>query len=324
MRALLAPTLLVLAVAAPAQAGPRTKHATVTVGSNGGGGGTDAYRATVLKKLERSYLTGIKSCYRTALKKRPDLAGKLMIAFIVNKRGAATPVSAAFDVSLDPCVLKAVKGWKFGVPKDSAKAAVDATFTVELALTPPAPDESVAMHLDLLTAENTEGMGDLSNRRPGVDLEAQLGDVKDGSKRVGVGTGGGYGQIGIADERPQGAKDVKGPAGRITFSDTQAFDASTLTVDLVLRKVQTAYTAGLKRCYKLRLAVDATLRGKMKLALTVNETGRTVGGTARGFDPEIDTCMTGMMKNWIFAIPKDRDGEPTEATFGMTLTLVPD
>jgi hypothetical protein len=82
--------------------------------------------------------------------------------------------------------------------------------------------------------------------------------------------------------------------------------------------------AGLKRCYKEHLKKDASARGKVTLELTVNETGRTVKGAAKGFASEVDDCITGQMASWRFPVPKDKDGEVTEASFRIALQLVPD
>jgi tetratricopeptide (TPR) repeat protein len=58
--------------------------------------------------------------------------------------------------------------------------------------------------------------------------------------------------------------------------------------------------------------------------LTVNETGRTVSHKATGFAGEVDSCIEGLMGSWRFPVPKDKDGEGTEASFSITLQLVPD
>ena len=121
-----------------------------------------------------------------------------------------------------------------------------------------------------------------------------------------------------------GPKVEKAPTGRIQVSDKQTFDESSLTPDIVLSKIQSAYMAGLKRCYKEYLKKDASARGKVTLSLTVNETGRTVQGKAKGFAGEVDACITSQMSSWRFPVPKDSDGDATEASFAITLQLVPD
>ncbi|HEU0030840.1 MAG TPA: AgmX/PglI C-terminal domain-containing protein [Kofleriaceae bacterium] len=189
---------------------------------------------------------------------------------------------------------------------------------------------------------NGTDAGDMSSRRPGADLETEINNVREGNKTVAVGGGAGRGSRGDGDARvgtgngPKidgpggidsagGGKTVeKGPSGRISVSDKQSFDESTLTPDLVLSKIQTAYMAGLKRCYKNYLNKDASARGKVTLSLTVNATGRTVNGKANGFAGEVDDCISAQMGGWRFPIPKDKDGEATEASFAITLQLVPD
>jgi len=204
-------------------------------------------------------------------------------------------------------------------------------------------EDDASRFADLLTGEGPNGTseGDMSKRRPGADLGAQINDVREGGQKVAIGGGAGRGSRGDGDPRvgtggglktngPSGdgigtGKTVeKGPAGRISVSDKQTFDESTLTPDIVLSKIQSAYMAGLKRCYKQYLNKDASARGKVTLSLTVNETGRTVKGAAKGFADEVDQCISAQMSSWRFPVPKDKDGEATEASFAITLQLVPD
>lgn len=204
-------------------------------------------------------------------------------------------------------------------------------------------EENARAMADLLTGEGLDGTseGDMSKRRPGADLGTQIADVREGGKEVAVGGGVGRGPRGGGDPRvgtgkgPKiegpggtetagGPKVEKAPTGRIQVSDKQTFDESSLTPDIVLSKIQSAYMAGLKRCYKDHLKKDASARGKVTLSLTVNETGRTVKGSAKGFASEVDQCISNQMASWRFPVPKDEDGEATEASFAITLQLVPD
>ena len=204
-------------------------------------------------------------------------------------------------------------------------------------------EENARAMADLLTGEGKDGTseGDMSKRRPGADLGTQIADVREGGKQVAVGGGSGRGSRGEGDPRvgtgkgpgisgpggtetAGGPKEEKAPTGRINVSDKQTFDDSSLTPDIVLSKIQSAYMAGLKRCYKEHLKKDASARGKVTLSLTVNETGRTTSGKANGFASEVDDCISNQMGSWRFPIPKDKDGEATEASFAITLQLVPD
>ncbi|MGE0868665.1 MAG: hypothetical protein AB7P03_08890 [Kofleriaceae bacterium] len=205
-------------------------------------------------------------------------------------------------------------------------------------------EEAAARMADMLTGSGPNGtsQGDMSSRRPGNDLAGQIADVKESGKAVDVGGGSGRGSRGDGDPRvgtgtgPKingpggvasaggGKTEEKAPTGRISVADKQTFDESSLTPDIVLAKIQSVYMAGLKRCYKNYLAKDASARGKVTLSLTVNETGRTVKGAAKGFASEVDECIGGLMQSWRFPIPKDKDGDATEASFAITLQLVPD
>lgn len=205
-------------------------------------------------------------------------------------------------------------------------------------------EQEAAKFADLLTGEGVNGTseGDMSKRRPGAELGAQINEVRDSGQAVKVGGGAGRasrgdGQIRVGTgsgpniQGPGGTESAgggktqeKAPSGRISVADKQSFDESTLTPDIVLAKIQSAYMAGLKRCYKDYLKKDASARGKVTLQLTINETGRTVKGSANGFAGEIDECISNLMTGWRFPIPKDKDGEATEASFAISLQLVPD
>lgn len=186
--------------------------------------------------------------------------------------------------------------------------------------------------------------GGMERRKPGSSLQGQLEEVAASGARTEIGGGAaGRGTRGGGDPRmgtgsgpgvegPSGpvsatgpdGKGEKVPTGRISVSDKKSFDDSTLTPDAVLRKIQNAYMSGIKRCQKQILLKDPTARGKVKLSFTVNETGRTVSPRASGFDGDLDQCIVGLMGNWRFDIPKDSDGEPTDASFEIGLQLVPE
>jgi hypothetical protein len=203
--------------------------------------------------------------------------------------------------------------------------------------------EDAKAFADLLTSEGPNGTseGDISRRRPGSDLNQQISAVKEGGGKVAVGGGSGRGSRDSGDSRvgtgkgpaingpggtevAGGPKVEKAPTGRINVSEKSGGEDSTLSPDAVLRKIQSAYMAGLQRCYKNYLVKDASARGKVTLSFTVNETGRALKGAAHGFAGEVDECISAQMASWRFPIPKDKDGEPTSADFAISLQLVPE
>jgi hypothetical protein len=205
-------------------------------------------------------------------------------------------------------------------------------------------EEEAAAFADLMTSDNGKDgktKGDIDSRRSSADLGAQVADAKESGKSVSAGGTSGRGSRGNGDarvgngkgpgtqgpggqEQAGGPKVESGPSGRISVSDKQSFDESTLTPDIVLAKIMAAYMAGLKRCYKEYLKKDASARGKVSLKFGVNATGRLVNGNASGVADEVSSCIQGQMSLWRFPIPKDKDGEATEANFAITLQLVPD
>jgi hypothetical protein len=205
--------------------------------------------------------------------------------------------------------------------------------------------EEASRFADALFSDDEGGSGlsgDMSRRKPGTDLGQQLNDVKESGKTVAVGGGSGRGTRGDGDPRtgtgkgpkidgpsgPVSAGGGKGeekvPSGRISVSEKQTFDESTLNADAVLAKIMSAYMAGLKRCHKETLKTDPSARGKVVLKFTVNESGRVVSPSAKGFDATLDACIRGRMESWRFAEPKDKDGDPTDATFQIALALQPE
>jgi outer membrane biosynthesis protein TonB len=206
-------------------------------------------------------------------------------------------------------------------------------------------EESKA-YADMLFSDDKAGTGfsgDMEHRQPGSDLGKQLDEVaasgqqtavgggtagtgpRGGGPRIGTGTGPAVtGPSGPTSAQEGGKGTEKVPTGRISVSDKKTFDDSSLTPDAVLRKILGAYMSGLKRCHKDLLKKDPTARGKVKLAFSVNESGRVTSPNASGFNGELDQCIEGLMANWRFDVPKDSDGEPTEASFEIALQLVPE
>jgi hypothetical protein len=196
---------------------------------------------------------------------------------------------------------------------------------------------------DLLTGEGDNGTseGDMSRRRPGADLGQQIADVREGGKQVAVGGGSGRGLRGDGNARvgtghgpdingpggtevAGGPKVERAPTGRIAIGEKSGDEGVTLSVDAVLSKIRSVYMTQIQRCYTGYLKKDATARGAITLAFTVNETGRAVSTNASGLNSEVDSCVSSLMVTWRFPVPKDKDGDPTAANFKIKLQLVPD
>ena len=98
---------------------------------------------------------------------------------------------------------------------------------------------------------------------------------------------------------------------------------TTLLPGDVTDRINAAYQPGLQRCYRLALAGDATLAGKVLLAFSVDATGHVEDVDATGASSELSGCIEKQMSGWHFGIPRDAKGEPTEASFRVSLALRP-
>lgn len=119
------------------------------------------------------------------------------------------------------------------------------------------------------------------------------------------------------------ATEERGHVPRIPPTDIHTDEPTTLTPQAVLDKVNALYLRGLERCYKKSLATEPSLSGRVVLSFTVSETGKVTEPDAAGSDAQLDRCISSQMSGWRFAIPHDRSGAPTEATFHVSLALQP-
>jgi len=180
------------------------------------------------------------------------------------------------------------------------------------------------------------GANDLDRRQPGTDLQKQIDSV--GGRDVVVGNDqNGFRQkpregLGVTDgpridaptQVANTPKEGDEPKGRIQIKPLPPEGpGTTLTVAMVLEKINTVYMPGLQRCYKKGLMGDAKLGGKIAMSFTVGERGGLEDGNARGVSSEVDACVGSLMQSWKFAIPRDKDGDATDASFKLTLALQP-
>lgn len=209
------------------------------------------------------------------------------------------------------------------------------------ALPPPAPLAlaDAQRMASILTADDghsgSNGFGGMASRTPGADLGTQIADVRERHVEIGgnrTSRDGDRAAIGtrprdaIADlgglQAPADAPHRDEPKTRIHFAPVPGpTDDTTLTAALLLDKIQSAYLAGLQRCYQLGLGRDATLQGKIALELTVDEHGRVADPAAAGLSADVDGCIAHQMATWHFPIPRDKSGAPSEATFHISLAL---
>ncbi|MBL9013068.1 MAG: AgmX/PglI C-terminal domain-containing protein [Myxococcales bacterium] len=181
------------------------------------------------------------------------------------------------------------------------------------------------------------GATEMGRRQPGADLDKQLDAVGDrevviGNQqkgfrtkdREGIGDGNGPDLDNPTEVSQQKPKDGNEPDGRIQIKPLPPEGpGTTLTVQMVLDKIKGQYMFGLQRCYKTGLVQDSKLSGKISMSFTVTENGKLDDTSARGVSSEVDSCIQNLMSGWRFAIPRDKDGDPTEQPFKLSLALQP-
>lgn len=205
-------------------------------------------------------------------------------------------------------------------------------------------EEETRRLVSVMTGDlGTSGIGsDASGRDPRGDLDAAIDEIKSGNAKVEIGSGSGR------DIRGDGSSEIgsgqgpevtgpgdtttktktkareKVPRGRVKLGGGSSDDDTTLRPDAVMRKIKTAYMSGLKRCHKDLLKRDPSAGGRVSLKFMVGPSGRITRVKANGFDGGVDKCIETRAKSWRFGVPKDEDGDPTDATFKISLVLQAD
>ncbi len=182
-----------------------------------------------------------------------------------------------------------------------------------------------------------------NTRSAARDLDKTIAAVKTSGDRVGkvgagkgdrVARGGDARRVG-AGERAKGPNVGKGvedtgkkakprvPKSRIRLGGrAKGSDAKNLSPQIVTRTIQRRFMNGLRSCHKLVLKTDPNAGGKVTLKFTVGESGRVVSASVNGFNGTVDNCIQKRMLRWRFSPkPKDSDGDPTDATFRISLQL---
>jgi hypothetical protein len=113
------------------------------------------------------------------------------------------------------------------------------------------------------------------------------------------------------------------PPGRVIPGTVKPEQSTTLTPAAVLERIQSTYLAGLQRCYRLGLAQDASLSGRISISFTVDERGQVTDADANGLSSQVDSCIQEQMTRWRFPAPRDHAGAATDAAFSVSLALQP-
>ncbi len=203
-----------------------------------------------------------------------------------------------------------------------------------------AAERAVAAAIEALGFEGDgDGPGGMSSRSPGGDLGQQVGQIARSGQQVtigrgsgdrvrkgadsGVGTGSGPDLSGAGSGPSSAGKKTKElvPKSRVSIGGKTSLDDTSLNPSKVVSIIKAKYMRGLVRCHQQALKRDPKANGKVTLNFTVGESGRLIKRKAKGFDQPLTKCIETRMATWRFPIPKDEDGDATDAAFKVTLAL---
>jgi hypothetical protein len=200
---------------------------------------------------------------------------------------------------------------------------------------PSQPIDSQRLASILTGTDGEVGKAGMNPRQPGADLSQQIDDARDSHATIGDTTHTSRTDDSahaidrdthIANTDPTLAHvdtHHDEPSGRIIPGNVKPETSTTLTAALVLGRISTVYMAGLQRCYRLGLATDSSLSGRVQISFTVDDRGKVILPDASGVSSQVDSCIGTQMQSWRFPIPKDGDGDATDASFTVSLALQP-
>ncbi|MCX4244112.1 AgmX/PglI C-terminal domain-containing protein [Paraliomyxa miuraensis] len=89
----------------------------------------------IIRRIVRAHINEVRYCYTMGLTKDPALAGKVEVSFIISPSGSVSSATVASstltDSTVDYCIAKAVKRWKFPKPTGGGVVAVKYPFVLE-------------------------------------------------------------------------------------------------------------------------------------------------------------------------------------------------
>jgi hypothetical protein len=112
------------------------------------------------------------------------------------------------------------------------------------------------------------------------------------------------------------------PIGTLRLGKTAKLDDTSLTIEAVATKIESAYLSALVACYRHRLATEPTLAGTAQLTWRVKTDGTIEQAKATAPSPQVGACFQAAMQAWSFAAPT-RAGTPAVASFQAEVTLAP-
>jgi hypothetical protein len=81
----------------------------------------------------------------------------------------------------------------------------------------------------------------------------------------------------------------------------------------IVRRVLRRYLSQIRYCYERVLQIRPGAAGSATLTLQIGETGGVVDSRPKGFDKDLDGCLTTRSRTWTFPRPKQGVANVTQA-----------
>ena len=97
---------------------------------------SDGLDKSIIRRIVRAHIGSIRECYNQGLDDNPQLAGKVVISFVVGPDGKVSQSSVAEGTDFEDdksalCMADAAKDWVFPRPKDGEKVIITYPFNLE-------------------------------------------------------------------------------------------------------------------------------------------------------------------------------------------------
>ncbi|MEM6990210.1 MAG: AgmX/PglI C-terminal domain-containing protein [Myxococcota bacterium] len=97
---------------------------------DGKGDGKASLAPEAIRKVVRSHVQDVRRCYNQGLARRPTLAGRVAVRFVIGPDGAVRSAelsgSSLGDDKVEQCIVRATRTWTF--PKPTGKGTVTVTY----------------------------------------------------------------------------------------------------------------------------------------------------------------------------------------------------
>lgn len=258
-----------------------------------------------IQQVVRVNLPEVRACYEAGLERQPELAGRVVVHFVIAANGAIDSAEVREDGLGDgavaECIVADIRGWHFPEPEGHGVVGVTYPFVLRLptpndVATEGRPDDEPAPPSTMASAAAANGPATTTSRRTrsgGIETTLHL-DVSGRSEVTRLGHGRAISRV-----------QARIRLGRIDVEGETRSAAS-------IRAVAAESMPRISRCYEHAIREDADFPARIALRFSIDAEGRVSDARVRW--PELDEegigpCLVGTVWRWRF-----REGAPATVT----------